>query len=429
MKRTTRRRFLKSSTLGLAPMIVPSSVFGKDGATAPNDRVQLGCIGVGGMGTGNLKAFLKDERVEVVAICDVDAKRRAAGLKAGGLKAEAGFEDFRELLKRPDIDAVMIATPDHWHALITGTALLAGKDVYCEKPLAASIAEGRYVSDLVAKEERVLQCGTWRRSGIHTRKACELVRNGYIGELKVIEAGVPAAFEIRGGYTGLEKPQKVPKEFNYELWLGPANKAPYTAARCHFNFRWLNDYAPGYITDWGAHFLDVAQWGNGTDDTTPVSVIAHDVFSRDLGLYDAPEGFRIDYQYASGVKMTMFSSHDQSTWGTKWIGDKGTVFTENSKIVTSPTELRRVKIKDDEIHLYESKDHHRNFIDCVYARTVTAAPAETAHRAATCCHLGAIAAAVGGELKFDPKAERFTNSDEANKMLRRPMREPWALPV
>ncbi len=425
--KSTRRHFLKSS-LGLAgPLIVPSSVLGKGGATAPNDRVQMGCIGVGGMGTGNLKSFLQDKRVEVLAICDVDAKHRAAGLKTAGLKEEAGTGDFRELIARQDLDAFMIATPDHWHAIITGAAVQAGKDVYCEKPLAASVGEGRYVCDLVKKHKRVLQCGTWRRSGIYTRMACEWVRNGYIGALKRIEVGVPAAFAIRGGYTGYEKEQPVPEELDYDMWLGPAEQAPYTAARCHFNFRWIEDYAPGYITDWGAHFLDVAQWGNGTDDTAPVKVIASDVVRRDRGLYDAAEGFRIDYQYANGVEMTMVATADETAWGTKFIGEKGWVFTENDKLITEPKALRTTKLKPTDTKLYESANHHRNFIDCVYSRKETAASAELAHRAATCCHLGAIAAATGIEIDYDPKAEAITNSEAASKQLLRPMRAPWKL--
>ncbi|MDA7666512.1 Gfo/Idh/MocA family oxidoreductase [bacterium] len=425
---STRRGFLKS-TLGLAgPLIVPSSVLGKEGATPPNERVQLGCIGVGGMGSGNLSAFLQDKRVEVLGICDVDANHRAKGLETAGLKPEAGTGDFRELIAREDIDAVMIATPDHWHALMTGAAIKSGKDVYCEKPLAASVVEGRYVCRLAEQYRRVIQCGTWRRSGIYTRMACEWVRNGYIGKLQRIEVGVPAKFEIRHGkFTGLEKKEIVPKELDYEMWLGPAPNAPYTAARCHFNFRWITDYAPGYITDWGAHFLDVAQWGNDTDDTAPISVAPSEVVRREHGIYNAPEAFRLDYRYANGVEMTMISTADQSLWGTKFIGEEGSVFTENTKLITDPAGLRTTKLKPTDEKLYESSNHHRNFIDSVYSREATAAPAEAAHRAATCCHLGGIASATGKEIQFDPETETITNSDKANGLLKRKMRGDWQL--
>jgi predicted dehydrogenase len=428
----TRRGFLRRATLGAGcavslPLMVPGSSLGADAKTAPNSRINLACIGVGGQGSGNLGAFLSDERVQVVAICDVDDSHRNQALQAAKLKADAGYKDFRELLARSDVDAVMIATPDHWHSLVTAAACRAGKDIYCEKPLAASIGEGRFVCDLVRKHKRVLQTGTWRRSGVYTRMACEWVRNGYLGELKEIEVGVPASFFITGGYTGLEGPQPVPKGFDYAMWQGPAPEAPYTPARCHFNFRWIQDYAPGYITDWGAHFIDVAQWGNNTDDTAPVAVKASDVRCREKGIYDAPEGYRIEYRYANGVRMTMVATPDSATHGTKFIGTKGWVFTENSRLVTEPASLRRTKIKAGETHLYTSLNHHRNFIDCVISRGPTAAPAEAAHRAATCCHMGAIAARLKRPLEFDPKTETFVSDAQANALLMRTMRGPWRL--
>jgi predicted dehydrogenase len=428
----TRRGFLQGTMIGAGsaisfPCLIPGSALGADEKIAPNSRINLACIGLGGQGTGNLMSFLNDERVQVVAICDVDANHRNSALQIAKLKKNAGYKDFRELLARKDVDAVMIATPDHWHSLVTVAACRAGKDIYCEKPLTASIGEGRFVSDLVRKEKRVLQCGTWRRSGIYTRMACELTRNGYIGELKEIEVGVPAKFQINGGYTGLEDPAPVPKELDYEMWLGPASEAPYTPARCHFNFRWILDYAPGYITDWGAHFIDVAQWGNNTDDSTPIAIKASGVQFRAKGIYNAPERFRIDYQYAKGVHMTMVSTADGARYGTKFIGTKGWIFTENTRLVTEPAELRRTKIKDSEVHLYLSKNHHRNFIDCVISRQETAAPVEAAHRAASCCHLGTIAASLGREVKFDPKSEVFPGDDEANKLLTRSMRGAWRL--
>jgi predicted dehydrogenase len=428
----TRRSFLKGTMFGVGgslaiPSLISGSALGAEAKVAANSRINLACIGVGGMGTGNMKSFLNDERVQVVAICDVDDNHRKRGLDISKLKEDAGYKDFREVVARKDIDAVMIATPDHWHSLITVAACRAGKDIYCEKPLAASIGEGRFVSDLVKKEKRVLQCGTWRRSGVYVRMACEWIRNGYIGDLKEIEIGVPGKFAISNGYTGLEAPVPVPKELDYQMWLGPAPEAPYTPARCHFNFRWIMDYAPGYITDWGAHFIDVAQWGNNTDDTTPVAVKASDVQFRDKGIYNAPEGFRIEYQYANGVRMTMLSTTDGKKHGTKFIGTKGSIFSESATLITEPAGLRQTKIKENEIHLYESKNHHRNFIDCVLSRKETAAPVEAAHRAASCCHLGTIAALLKRELKFDPRTETFPGDDEANKLTMRSMRGNWRL--
>ena len=426
----TRRRLLASSAAALgAPLILPARVLGKDGATAPSGRVRLAAIGVGGMGTGNLQSFLNDERVQVVAVCDVDARHREAARNLAGLKEGDAYRDFREVLARPDVDAVMNATPDHWHALIATAAAAAGKDLYTEKPLAAGIADGRALCRAVEKHQRVLQCGTWRRSGMKTRMACEWVRNGYIGDLQTIEIGVPGTFAISGGFTGMEAPEEVPTHLDYGLWLGPAPEAPYTAARCHFNFRWINDYAPGYITDWGAHFLDVAQWGAGMDETAATEVSATEVTRRDKGIYDAPESFRIEYHYAKGPRMVMFSTTDQKKWGVRFVGSKGTVFTENERLETDPPSLRTVKLKDGDTRLFESKNHHGNFIDAVLSRGRTAAPASVAQRAATLCHLGAISAALGRPVRFDPEAENFGSDQAANALLARPLRGPWKLEV
>ena len=421
-KPPTRRRFIKS----VAPMIVAPAVLGRGRAAPPNSRINLACIGVGGQGSGNMNALRQDERVQVTAICDVDRGHCERALRACGLDASAGYNDFRKVMAREDVDAVMIATPDHWHSIITVAAARAGKDIYCEKPLASSIGESRFVSDVIRAEKRVLQCGTWRRSGVYSRMACEWVRNGYIGELRKVEVGVPGKFAIRGGFSGLEEPGEVPDGFDYKMWAGPAPEAPYTAARCHFNFRWVDAYAPGYITDWGAHFIDVAHWGMDADATNPVAVSATEVTRRDRGIYDAAESFKIRYTYASGVEMTMFSTTDRDAYGTKFIGTEGSVFVENNKLVTDPPELRRTKIKDGEIRLYESKHHHRNFIDCVISRGATAAPVEAAHRAASACQLGAISAELGRPLEFDPEKEVFSDP-EAQALVTRKFHGGWEL--
>lgn len=423
----TRRRFLKTATAAAAPLILPGRILGQGGATSPNSKVRLACIGVGGMGTGNMNAFLGDERVQVVAVCDVDANHRAAAAAAAKLKDADSYKDWREVIARKDVDAVMCATPDHWHAVIAVAAAAAGKDLYTEKPLAASIGEGRAVCQAVKKHGRVLQCGTWRRSGMKTRLACEWVRNGYIGELKEILVGVPGKFAISGGYTGLEPEQPVPANLDYEMWLGPAPAAPYTAGRCHFNFRWVNDYAPGYITDWGAHFLDVAQWGADRDETSPSEISATNVVRRDKGYYDAPESFRIEYQYAKGPRVVMVSTEDQKQWGVKFVGTNGWVFTENERLESEPANLRAVKFKDTDTRLFVSNNHHRNFIDAVLSRGRTAASADIAQRAATMCHLGGISAAVGRPVKYDPATESFPGDKEASAMLIRSLRGPWKL--
>jgi predicted dehydrogenase len=245
--------------------------------------------------------------------------------------------------------------------------------------------------------------------------------------LKSIEIGVPAAFNVRGGFTGMEAPEPVPPHLAYDLWLGPAPERPYTAARCHFNFRWIDEYAPGYITDWGAHFVDVAQWGAGMDDTTPVSVEATQVKRRPAGLYDAPEQFRLEYNYANGLRMVMSSTEDKATYGTKFIGSEGWIFSESETLKASSDTILRTKLKEGDTRLYVSKNHHGNFIDCVLSRDVTAAPPEAAQRAATVCHLGGISAKLGRGLKFDPKAEKFDGDEAANALLMREVPQRWQL--
>ena len=418
-----RRCLLKRAV----PLILPVAVVGRAGAVSPNSKVRVGCVGLGGQGTSNLRALMADERVQVVALCDVDAQH----LEKAAVMAKVGkvdcYRDFREVLARADVDAVMNATPDHWHSNVAIAAAKAGKDLYSEKPLGASIAEGRAICEAVKANGRVLQCGTWRRSGMKVRMACERVVNGYLGELKEIQIGVPDAFAIRGGFTGMEKEESVPAHLDYEMWLGPAEAKPYTAARCHFNFRWIEEYAPGYITDWGAHFLDVAQWGAGMDGTTPVEVMAEGVVRRAAGLYDAAEKFRIEYRYANGVRVVMVSTNDKAQWGTKFVGSDGWIFTESEVLKASSDDILRVKLKSGDKALYESKHHHRNFVDAVLSRGQTAAPAEVAQRAMTVCQMGAISAALGRGLRFDPVAERFEGDEAANAMLMKPMREAWKI--
>ena len=421
--RASRRRFLKATL----PLILPAAVLGRAGAVAPNSRVRLACIGLGGQGMSNLRALMADERVQVVALCDVDAQHLEAAAALAKLGKADCHRDFRQVLARGDVDAVMNATPDHWHALVAVAAAKAGKDLYSEKPLGGSIAEGRAICRAVAEKQRVLQCGTWRRSGMKVRMACERVVNGYIGALKTVEIGVPGKFAIRGGFTGLEGPEAVPPHLDYAMWLGPAAEKPYTTARCHFNFRWIEEYAPGYITDWGAHFLDVAQWGAGMDETTPVEVMAENVVRRKEGLYDAAEQFRIEYRYANGVRVVMESTEDKSRWGTRFVGSEGWIFTESEVLKASDDAILRVKLKTGDKALFESKHHHRNFIDAVMSRGPTAAAAEVAQRAMTVCQMGAIAAMLKRPLQFDPKTERFEGDEAANGMLMKPMREGWSL--
>lgn len=423
----TRRQFLATAAAITAPMIIPSSALGLDGAVAPSERITVGCIGTGGRGMNNLAAFKAKPELQIVAVCDVDKAHRAQAADLAGLGEEASYNDYREVLARADIDAVSIATPDHWHALNTIDAANAGKDIFCEKPISLTVTQGRKMADAVAKNQRMLQAGTWRRSSPACRQACELVRNGYIGELQAVECGVPEGYSIQGEFKPGYPAEPVPEGFDYELWLGPAPQKPYTPARCHFNFRWILDYGAGYITDWGAHYYDIAQWGAGMDDTGPVRISGAAEFPRKGELFDASVKHLIEYEYANGVRIIALSTSDAKRYGIKFIGSEGWLHVESTAITSSIPGIDQIALKDTDIRLYKSDDHVQDFVNCVKSRQLPTAPIEIAHRTASICHLGHIATTLKRELNWDPAKEEFKGDDEANALRDRPMRGDWKI--
>jgi predicted dehydrogenase len=401
----------------------------RNGRAAANERIRMAAIGVGGQGHYNMSAFIQDPRVEMVAVCDVDAGHRERARNDAKLPPEKAYNDFRELLAKEALDAVCIGTPDHWHALIVIAAARKGLDIFCEKPLSYSIDEGKAMVQAVRKYGRVLQTGTWRRSRAMCRRACELVRNGYIGELKEARACVPKGYNIQGGdRPEIHQPAPVPEGFDYDLWLGPAPMAPYTPGRCHFNFRWIQDYAEGYISDWGAHYLDVAAWGAGVDRTGPVSAEGWGKFPSS-GLYDAAIEHRVEFKYANGAKLVSLTSDKPAEWGIHFEGTEGYINVESEKLETRPGSIASIALPTDAIHLYNSPNHHANFIDCVYSRGETAAPVDVGHRCATICHLANIVALLGRGVKWDPEKEQFQDDAEATRYMTRPMRGAWTLDV
>ncbi len=434
MKKThvfSRRQFLKR-TGGLAagvavfPFIIPSSALGLDGATAPSNRITVGCIGLGGMGNANLDGFLDRSDAQVLAVCDVDSTHRnGARDKVNGKYANqdcAAYNDFRELLARKDIDAVSLALPDHWHAIPAILAARAGKDIYAEKPLSYNIAEGRAIVDAVARHGTVWQTGSWQRSQRHFRFACELVRNGRIGEVKLVKVGLPSKNSIHEGAT---KPTPVPEGFDYDMWLGPAPYKPYCPARCHWNFRWISDYAGGQLTDWAGHHCDIAQWGMGTERTAPVEIEGRGEFPpAQEGLFDTPEDYDFTCLFENGNTMHVSS---RNPGGATFIGSEGTVHVDRGGLETEPKSLASSVIGPNEIHLYESNHHIGNFLDCVRSRAETITPAEVAFHSILIAHLGTIAMRLERKVKFDPRKEYFPHDSEANRMLARAMRAPWSL--
>lgn len=417
-KQINRRSFLK--TVGISgavfscPTLVPSSVFG---ANSPSNRITIGSIGVGGMGTNDMKGFISKPETEVVAVCDVDIVHRERARKIAKLDKKSSYEDFRDLIERKDIDAVVVVTPDHWHELISIAAAKAGKDVYCEKPLTHSIYGGRVLADTIQKYGRILQTGSQQRSNYRFRVACEMVRNGRIGELKKINVEIPGNNK-ENPLIWQETP--IPKGFNYDLWLGPAKYEPYTETRCHYTFRFILDYSGGQMTNWGAHYLDIAQWGNNADNTGPVEVYGKSDFPK-TGLFTTATFSDINYIYKNGVILNCKTGEQ----GITFVGTEGWIFANRGRLEASRKSILSSSIKPDEIHLYNSNDHKQNFIDCVKSRKKSITDAEIGHRSGTLCHLGNIATLTEQHLQWDPEKERFTNSPEANKMLKPFIRSPW----
>jgi predicted dehydrogenase len=430
-----RRAFLKhagSALAGLvaAPTFVPASALGRDRQRpAPSNRITLGCIGVGGQGTSNLNNFLRLPEIQVVAVCDVDGERRDAaqrrvvqnyrrGLRGGEAAACDAYNDFREVIARDDIDALSIAVPDHWHAIPVIEAAKAGKDIYAEKPLALTIAQGRAMSDAVRRAGVVFQTGSQQRSDRNFRFACELVRNERIGRLERVEIGLPT-----GSRRATQPVMEIPDGFDYEMWLGPAPRAPYTQYRCHYEFRWILDYSGGQVTDWGAHHCDIAQWAMGTEASGPIEVEGEGDFPAD-GLYNAAVDYDFECLYPSGATARVTNG---LTNGLTFYGTEGEVFVTRGRISADPESLLTTQIGAGEIHLYESANHHRNFVECIRTRAETIAPIETAHRSITVAHLGNIAMRLGRRVRWNPEIERFVNDPEADRMLTRAMRSPWRL--
>ncbi len=431
-KNISRRRFLKTVTgtaVGVVafPYIVPSSVFGKDGAVAPSNRITMGHIGVGSQGTWDMRGFLSKPDVRIVAVCDVDKSHRDNA--KGEIDQKYGnsdcvtYPDFRSLLERGDIDVIAIAVPDHWHSILAIMVARAGKDIYAQKPLARTIREGRAICNAVKRYGIVWQTGSQQRSDQNFRRACELVRNGRIGKVARVEVGLPT------GSSGPNTPvAPVPDGLDWNFWLGPAPWRPYTKFgrnAPHWDWRWIMDYSGGQLTDWAGHHIDIAHWGLGLDRTGPVEIEGRGVYPRN-GNYNTPVEYKIRCKYANGIEITVMNEKTIPR-GTKWYGEKGWIHVNRQGLTAGPQSVLDEKIGPDEIHLYESRDHAQNFIDCIKSRKETVAPAEIGHRSISVGLLGEIAMLTKKRLKWNPEKEIFLNSDEANRMLSRPMRSPWHL--
>ena len=429
-----RRRFLKQAAGAVAgavalPYVVPSAVLGKDGAVAPSERITMASVGVGGRGGGLLGGWLGLRDTQVLAVCDPKRSRRYWAEEAVdrryGKKVCTAYTDFREVYARDDIDAVAVASTDHWHVLLALMAVRSGKDVYCEKPLGLSVEQGQVLREAVQRYGAVFQFGTQERSSWSTRKACEIVRNGWIGKVRKIT--------VSSRYSRVSenfKPQPVPDSLAYDLWLGPAPWAPYSPQRVQNN-GWfhISDYALGFIAGCGIHTVDMAQWGNGTDLTGPVAVEGTGEFPPD-GTCNCATGWDVNLTFADGVVMN-FTDGKRNPLGVRFEGTDGWVFVLEQHlggtVNANPKSLLKRKPGPNDLHLPVSNNHGHNFIECIKTRARTAAPVESAVRSDQICQLSDIAMRVGRKLKWDPVAERFIGDAEANRMLSRSMRDPWRL--
>ena len=448
----SRRKFLKTAASAAAiasfPTIVPSSVFGQ---YAPSKQINVGAIGVGRISrVHDMPAILKVDTARIIAVCDLSTDRVAQGklfvndfyTKKNGKPYDGvtGYSNYRDLLANPEIDAVVISTPDHQHAIVAAAAVRARKDVYLQKPASLTIAEGRYLSDVVQSTGRILQIGSQQRSWKQFHRACELVRNGRIGEVKHVEIGLP------GDPAGGDKtPMPVPAGFQYDGWLGSTPDVYYTLDRVmplHDFSRpgWLRmeQFGAGMITGWGAHHVDTAHWGMNTEYTGPVEIWGTAEFPTH-GLWDVHGKFLTHARYANGVTMDISGDFPN---GIKWYGTKGWIFVTRDEMTTptatpggQPTKIEPLMASDpkildsvigpDEIHLYTATEQHANWIECIHTRKQPTAPVEIGHRACSTCLLHHIAMKLPRHLNWDPEEERFHNDDEANSMLSRPQRYPY----
>lgn len=429
----SRRQFIKRTAATAAgavafPYIIPASALGADSRVAPSNRVVMGCIGTGSQGSGNMRGFLEFDEVRIVAVCDVDGQRRGDAKRTVDEHYKdqgcAEYSDFRELLARNDLDAVSIAVPDHWHAIPAIAAARSGRDIYAEKPLALTIPQGRAMADAVRRYGVVWQTGSWQRSQAHFRHACELVRNGRIGAVHTVQVGLPT-----GPTCGPQPEMPIPEGFDYDFWLGPAPYAPYTKERCHWNFRWILDYSGGQLTDWAAHHCDIANWGMGTEYTGPVEVEGRGEYPRD-GLWNAATNYRFDCVYPKGASPVspdgfIMQVSNGFGGGARFEGTEGWVHVDRGHLTTHPASLKDSKIGANEVHLCDSRNHMRNFLECIRTRAETITPIEVAHRAISIAHLGNIAMLLERKVKWDPANERIIDNPEAERKLNRSMRAPW----
>jgi predicted dehydrogenase len=455
-----RRRFLKTAgTAAILPTVLRGYA-AQAGAASANNRINLGVIGMGWQGPGNTQSFLASSDCQVVAACDIDANHLQAALKmvndAYGNEDCKGYHDYRELLAREDIDAVMIAVPDHWHEIVATEAARHKKDIYGEKPLGHTLAEQQSIVRAVRENKIIWQMGSWQRSVPTFHKAAEIVRNGLIGTVTHVEVGLPGinvdfdnvakdalAKLAAGGEKATSLEQVVagtkawdllvtdpPKELDYEMWVGPSKMQPYMRPLSHKSWRWNYNTGGGELLDWIGHHCDIAHWGLDFDSTSPLEVEGSGELPPHNAVWNSAPKYRFELKYPQDVTMTLAGGHHDIKGGVKWIGTEGWVWVDRGGFDASnpawkqgkhlARELRKVK-------LYTSSDHQQNFLDCIRTRQLTVTPVEVGHNSAIPGHLCHIAMMTGRKIRWDAKEEKIIGDPEASKLMTREYRGPWKM--
>lgn len=448
----SRRQFLASTSAAAlaAPLIVPASVLGAAGQTPPSERVVMGAIGYGGQGPWDTDELMKAPVCRMVAACDVDKGhlRRATNIINAHYDNQdcRGYHDYRELLARDDIDAVMVAVPDHWHALVATEAANHHKDIYGEKPLARTIVEQQAIVHAVQQNNRIWQTGSWQRSIDNFWYACEIVRNGLIGNVTHVEVGLPGGQNTgHPGFAGLPGQNgctSAPAELDYDFWVGPAEMVPYIECRVHGNWRWNYNTGGGQLMDWIGHHCDIAHWGLGFDNTGPSEVeVEHAEFPPRHAVWNTSPKYRVSAKYLSSVtgypndvQMTIAGTGHESypdiKGGCKWVGSEGWVWVDRGAFDASDPQWKGKKELPQnlrKVELYRSTNHWRNFLECVKSRKPTITPVETAHHSTIPGHLGLISMLTGRKVRWDVRAEQIVDDADAGMLLTRGYRAPWRL--
>jgi predicted dehydrogenase len=435
----SRRRFLAVTGLALAaPSILPSCATGQEKRKNPSERITVGIVGWGMQGPANTNSLLNLPNCQVVAACDIDKNHLSSAV--GTINQHynnqdcKAYHDYREMMARTDIDAVMLAVPDHWHTLMATEAARHGKDIYGEKPLARTIAEQQAIVKAVQKHKVIWQTGSWQRSTTQFTKAAEIVRSGLIGKVSRVEVGLPSGHnDFLRGHIRRQPNMQVsapPAELDYETWIGPAKMEPYIEGRVHMNWRWNYNTGGGQLLDWIGHHVDIAHWGLGLDDSGPLEVEGQGEFPPVDAVWNTAKKYRIELKYPNGMQMIVAGGHSDIRGGTKWIGTDGWVWVNRNGFEASNEDWNDWKHVPDEfrkVPLIRSTNHQKNFIDSCYSRTPTVTPVEVAHHSAIPGHLGLIAMLVGRKIRWDSKAEKIIGDPEATKLMSRSYRAPYKL--